>query len=391
MIGAAVAAACFLAVIALAVTNSGPLRSTLPSAAQPSSAATANASPVPAVPAGFTQVFLDNFGGPKGSPPSRLNWLYDIGTDWGNRQVEQDTDSTSNIYLDGQGNLVIQANKANGKWTSGRIESTRGDFIASPGGKLEMTASLQQPDVANAMGYWPAFWALGSPMRTGGEWPAIGELDMIEDVNGLNEATQTLHYSSGAPHTPLAACPDTGTTCQTGFHTYTVIIDRTRSSAESLQYLIDGKVEATFTEAQVGVGPWRAAIDHGFFMLLDLAMGGSFPDGACKCSTPTSGTTSGGAMKVAYVAVYEQGGNSAPAAKATAAGEVTGLQRNWPNQHGPATYLLAKPGMMDFRLTGDMPWSYWPELLRKVSMGRVAAPSATAPGPSSPRTMDVAA
>lgn len=329
MIGAAVAmTACFLAVIALAVTNSGPLRSTLPSGAQPSLAVTANAGPVPAVPAGFTQVFLDNFGGPKGSPPSRLNWLYDIGTDWGNRQVEQDTNATSNIYLDGQGDLVIQANKANGKWTSGRIESTRGDFIAPPGGRLEMTASLQQPDVANAMGYWPAFWALGSPMRTGGEWPAIGELDMIEDVNGLNEATQTLHYGGGAPHTPLAACPDTGTTCQTGFHTYTVIIDRTRSSAESLQYLIDGKVEATFTEAQVGVGPWRAAVDHGFFMLLDLAMGGSFPDGACKCSTPTSGTTSGGAMKVAYVAVYEQGGNSTPTAKATATGEVTGLQGN---------------------------------------------------------------
>ena len=329
MTGAAVAiTACFLAVIALAVTNSGPLRSTSPSGAQPSSAATANAGPEPSVPAGFTRVFLDNFGGPKGAPPSAQNWLYDIGTDWGNHQVEQDTNSTTNIYLDGQGDLVIQANKVNGKWTSGRIESTRGDFIAPPGGKLEMTASLQQPGVANAMGYWPAFWALGSPMRTGGQWPGIGELDMIEDVNGLNEATQTLHYAGGAPHTPLAACPDTGTACQAGFHTYSVIIDRTHPSAESLKYLIDGEVEATFTEAQVGVAPWRAAIDHGFFMLLDLAIGGSFPDGACKCSTPTSGTTSGGAMKVAYVAVYEQGGNSTPTAKATATGEVTGLQRN---------------------------------------------------------------
>jgi hypothetical protein len=33
---------------------------------------------------------------------------------------------------------------------------------------------------------------------------------------------------------------------------------------------------------------------------------------------------------------------------------------------------------------------YWPELLRKVSIGRVAAPSATAPGPSWPRAMVVA-
>ena len=312
------AAACLLVVIALVVTNSGSSNSPAPSGVQQAAA--------PSTPAGFTQVFLDNFAGPKGSPPSAQNWLYDIGTDWGNHQVELDTNATSNIYLDGQGNLVIQANKVNGKWTSGRIESTRGDFIAPPGGKLEMTASLQQPNVPGAMGYWPAFWALGSPMRTGGQWPAIGELDMIEDVNGHNEATQTLHYTGGAPHTQLAACPDNGTSCQDGFHAYTVVIDRTHPSAESLQFLIDGEVEATFTEAQVGVGPWRAAIDHGFFMLLDLAMGGSFPDSDCNCTTPTASTTSGGAMKVAYVAVYEQGGNSTTTAKAKATGQVTGFQ-----------------------------------------------------------------
>jgi len=323
VIGAAVAmTACFLAVIALAVTNSGPLRSTLPSGAQPSSAATANAGPVPAVPAGFTQVFLDNFGGPKGSPPSRLNWLYDIGTDWGNRQVEQDTNSTSNIYLDGQGNLVIQANKANGKWTSGRIESTRGDFIAPPGGRLEMTASLQQPDVANAMGYWPAFWALGSPMRAGGGWPQSGEIDMMEDVNALNEASQTLHDSANSPGHPLIACPGAGSGCQTGYHTYSVIIDRTNTSAEQMQFLMDGVVESTITEASVGTAAWQAAIDHGFFIIWDLAMGGNYPDGVSGTTTPTAATTSGGAMSAAWVAVYEKGGNSTPTGTPTATGAV---------------------------------------------------------------------
>ena len=73
------------------------------------------------MPAGYTQVFLDNFGGAKGSPPSDQNWLYDIGSGWGNSSVDNDTNSTSNIYLDGQGDLVIQANDTNGKWTSGRI------------------------------------------------------------------------------------------------------------------------------------------------------------------------------------------------------------------------------------------------------------------------------
>jgi hypothetical protein len=26
-----------------------------------------------------------------------------------------------------------------------------------------MTASIEQPDPASGLGYWPAFWALGSP------------------------------------------------------------------------------------------------------------------------------------------------------------------------------------------------------------------------------------
>lgn len=281
---------------------------------------------MPPVPVGYTQVFLDNFGGAAGSPPAELNWLYDIGTGWGNNQVEQDTDSTSNIYLDGHGDLVIQANKTNGKWTSGRIESTRGDFMAPSGGRMELTASVQQPAVANGTGYWPAFWALGSPERTGGQWPQIGELDMFEDVNGDNKASQTLHDGGTTMDHGLIPCPDTS--CQGGFNTYSVIVDRTNTSAEFLQFLMDGKVEKTITEAEVGTATWKAAIDHGFYILLDLAMGGTYPDSDCGCTGPTSSTTPGGQLKVAYVAVYEQGGNSTPTAKATVTGQITGFQKN---------------------------------------------------------------
>lgn len=319
MIGAvAVAAALCLVVVALVVTNSG--------SSNPSSATAANAGPAPAVPAGYTQVFLDNFGGAQGAPPSDQNWLYDIGSGWGNSSVDNDTNSTSNIYLDGQGDLVLQANKSNGKWTSGRIESSRDDFTAPAGGRMEMTASVEQPDAANGTGYWPAFWALGSPVRTGGQWPQAGELDMFEGLNGDNKASQTLHDGGPTESHGLISCPVA--TCQTAFNTYSVIVDRTNPNAESLQFLMDGKVEKTVTEAEVGTADWKAAIDHGFYILLDLAMGGNYPDSDCNCTGPTSSTTSGGQLKVAYVAVYEQGGNSTPSATATATGKVTGFQGN---------------------------------------------------------------
>ena len=280
---------------------------------------------VPPAPAGWTTVFGDNFAGPAGSAPAAANWFYDIGTGFGTGEKEQTTNSTNNVYLDGNGHLVLKAINTGGTWTSARIESTREDFQAPPGGKLEMTASIQQPNPANGLGYWPAFWMLGSPMRAGGGWPTSGELDVMEDVNGLNQASQTLHDAANSPGHGLIACPGAGSSCQTGYHTYSVIVDRTNTSAEFLQFLMDDVVESTITEASVGVTAWQQAIDHGFFIIWDLAMGGNYPDGISGVTTPTAATTSGGSMSVAYVAVYEQGGNSTPTATATATGTVRGI------------------------------------------------------------------
>jgi riboflavin synthase alpha subunit len=284
----------------------------------------AKADTVPPAPTGWTTVFGDNFAGAANSPPASSNWFYDIGTGYGTGEKEQTTNSTSNIFLDGGGHMVLKAINNGGTWTSARIESTRDDFQAPPGGKLEMTASIQQPSPANGTGYWPAFWALGAPMRTGGGWPQSGEIDMMEDVNGSNQASQTLHDSAGSSGHALIACPNTASTCQTGYHTYSVIIDRT-SPAETLQFLMDGTVESTITEASVGTSAWQQAIDHGFFIIFDLAMGGNYPDPLCGCTSPTSATTSGGAMSVGYVAVYEQGGNSTPTGTPSATGQVTGI------------------------------------------------------------------
>src|ERR1700748_2752702 len=285
----------------------------------------AKADTVPPAPSGWTTVFSDNFAGPAGSAPSAQNWFYDIGTGYGTGEVENTTNSPRNVYLNGTGHLVLKATNNNGTWTSGRNERTRDDFQAPPGGKLEMTASIEQPNPASGLGYWPAFWALGSPMRMGGGWPQSGEIDMMEDVNGLNEASQTLHDAANSPGHALIACPGAGSGCQTGYHTYSVIIDRTNTSAETLQFLMDGTVESTITEASVGTTAWQQAIDHGFFIIFDLAMGGNYPDGECNCTTPTAATSSGASMSVGYVAVYEQGGNSTPTGTANATGQLTGL------------------------------------------------------------------
>lgn len=288
-------------------------------------AAQAPASTVPPAPAGWTRVFADDFHGSAGKAPSSANWFHVLGTGFDMGAVQQATNSVKNAYLDGKGDLVLQAFRgSNGTWQSARLESTRSDFKAPAGGALQMTASIKLPSVANGLGYWPAFAALGAPKRTGGQWPAIGEIDMMEDINGMNGASQALHDAAGSTGHYLANCAAGG--CLSGYHTFSAIVNRTNTSAEFLKFLIDGKVIQTITEKQVGVSAWQQAIDHGFYFVLDLSLGGTYPDQQCGCSTPTGATASGGSMSVGYVAVYEAGGNSTPKGKATKVGHLAGYQ-----------------------------------------------------------------
>jgi len=61
----------------------------------------------PAMP--WRLVWQDEFDGPAGRPPSPERWVCDLGTDWGNKQLEYDTDHPANAGLDGRGHLAITA------------------------------------------------------------------------------------------------------------------------------------------------------------------------------------------------------------------------------------------------------------------------------------------
>ena len=270
-------------------------------------------------------VFSDRFAGRAGSRAG-AKWAYDVGTqykgsscpaNWGTGEVETARASTANVRRDGHGHLVIRALDSGGRWTSGRIETKSDRFSAPAGGEMKVVASLRQPNPRGGLGYWPAFWMLGAGFRASGagtsgsmncpSWPSIGEIDVLEDVNALSEHSGTLHCDVA----PGGACNEfTGLTsglqpcpgCQSGYHTYSVIVNR-RTSNESITWYLDGKAYFTVTESQVGTATWQAAVDHGFFLIFDVAMGGSFPNAVCGCTSPTSATTPGAAMKVQYVKV----------------------------------------------------------------------------------------
>src|SRR5258708_35023491 len=83
------------------------------------------ATTVPPPPSGWTTVFSDGCAGAAGSPVSSANWKYDTGpgSSFGPGEIETMTNSTSNVFLDGSGHLMIKAIKSGTSWTSGRIQT----------------------------------------------------------------------------------------------------------------------------------------------------------------------------------------------------------------------------------------------------------------------------
>jgi beta-glucanase (GH16 family) len=278
-------------------------------------AAVAQPAAVPGAPAGFTTTWSDDFSGASGSGIDG-NFKYDTGpgSSFGTGEIETMTNSTANVFQDGSGHLVLKAlhsgtNPTSG-WTSGRVETNAATFGAPAGGVVMMQASIQQPNLntSNGAGYWPAFWMLGSTLRTGTSWPTSGEVDILEDVNSRSTVFGTLHcgVSPGGPcneSTGIGSGERGCSGCNTGYHTYAVQIDRS-VSPEQIRWYLDGANYFTVNANQVDATTWANAVDHPFFIIFDLAMGGGFP--AAFGGGPFASTVSGGQMNVDYVAVYNK-------------------------------------------------------------------------------------
>ncbi|TDD71843.1 glycosyl hydrolase family protein [Actinomadura darangshiensis] len=298
-------------------------------AALPAAIATAAVAPpagasVPPPPDGWSLVWSDDFDGSAGALPSSSNWIIDTGHgypggpgNWGTGEIQRYTADPSNVSLDGSGNLRITPVKSSsGEWTSARIETQRTNFKPADGRVLRIEGRVQMPNVTGnqALGYWPAFWALGSPYRGNYQnWPAIGEFDIMENVNGINSVWGVLHCGVN----PGGACNETnglgasracpGSSCQSAMHTYRFEWDRS-VSPNQLRWYVDGQQFHSVSQNQLDATTWSNMTGHaGYFLLLNVAMGGAFPNGVAGQGTPTGDTVSGRPMVVDYVAVWQSG------------------------------------------------------------------------------------
>jgi Cellulose binding domain/Glycosyl hydrolases family 16 len=261
--------------------------------------------------ASWTLAWSDEFNGASGSGLNTSNWKYDTGQGvWGTGEIENMTNSTANVFQDGNGHLVVKAIRdGSGNWTSGRFESAQG-FQPPAGGMMAFESSISLPNVtgAAAQGYWPAFWSLGNTYRTGTAWPTSGEIDVMESINGTNVDYAHFHcgVSSGGPcNEPSglggSTSPSNGGILQGNFHTYRMEIAYS-TSPQQIRFYLDGNNFTTVNANQVDAATWTKATSAGFFIMYDLAIGGSWP------GNPTSSTVSGASMIVDDARVYYSGG-----------------------------------------------------------------------------------
>lgn len=233
-------------------------------------------------------VFEDDFNGVAGSLPNASRWGFDVGTDWGNAQLEYDTDRAENTALDGNGNLVITARQESfqgSAYTSARM-TTAGKFEPTYG---RFEARIKLP---TGRGIWPAFWLLGADIETVG-WPETGEIDILEfrgqEPTVMHHTVHGPGYSAGSAVTRRYEFP--GGRLDTDFHVYAV-----EWTPDSIEWFIDDVLYFRVTPESI---PGRWVFDHPFYIILNVAVGGSF------VGPPDATTNFPQSMIIDWVRVYE--------------------------------------------------------------------------------------
>lgn len=253
----------------------------------------------------WSDEFTNTTGGSQQPDPSV--WAYETGNrGFGNNELEDycawgSTASPCdpakpNAYVGTDNMLHILARKtAAGGYTSARLKSQ--GLFSLQYGRLE--ARIYVPE---SQGIWPAFWTLGNHIATQG-WPASGEQDIMERVNGALSPD----WNEGSVHGPgFTGDIGLGTKyffpagqAAAGWHTYGMIWKK-----NFVAYYIDDptKPYVTYTNPasiqKFGDAVWPFDTGDSAFLLLNVAVGGDWP------GSPDATTIFPADLQVDYVRVY---------------------------------------------------------------------------------------
>lgn len=228
----------------------------------------------------------DEFTGVNDQPYSGF-WSYQLGTNSATGEIETLVNSWANCHIisdgtgtDGQALQIEAQTDNNGNWYSARI-NTYGKHQFGPGTYLEFRCKFPNA----GQGYWPAAWTLGT---VGGQWPACGEIDTAEEVDGQWENHQSLHMPNWNP-----TVVNTINSSTTTYHNYGMWWP---ADCGSITFNVDGTNTATFYAGTAGT--WEFNSNQQEYIILDLAIGGGFP------GNPGGNTQDDGNFDIDYVRQY---------------------------------------------------------------------------------------
>lgn len=216
--------------------------------------------------AGSRITFFDDFVGTAGAAPDPARWTFDIGAgEWGEGQVQYYTARRENSFLDGSGNLVIQAiseDYMGSPYTSARLK-TQGLF-AQAYGRFEVRARV--PAVS---GLGSSFWLMGQDFP-GVPWPDCG------DINVLGFKGESPQVNRGGLHGPGFGAGDevrvpynlASGDFGEGFHVFAA-----EWEPDVIRFFVDDAAYAIRTPGDLPTGA-RWVQDHPFFLLLHLSVSG---------------------------------------------------------------------------------------------------------------------
>jgi beta-glucanase (GH16 family) len=204
----------------------------------------------------------DNF---TGSSVDGSKWTFETGGGgWGNNELQNYTAGTNAKVENGR--LIIEARRESSggrEYSSSRmISKGKGDFLY---GRVEVRAKLPK-----GRGTWPAIWMLSTD-NTYGNWPASGEIDIMEHVGYDPGKVHFSIHSSAYNHTRNTQ--KTASKMVAGalddFHLY-----RCDWTPYAVRGYIDGVQYFEFVNENKGFSTWP--FDKKFFMIMNIAVGGNW-------------------------------------------------------------------------------------------------------------------
>lgn len=244
----------------------------------------------------YSLIWSDEFDGTDLDP---TKWNVETGgLGWGNQELQNYTNRSENLRLE-NGLLIIEALKeqyGTNNYTSARI-NTKAKFDFSYG-KVEARISLP-----SGQGTWPAFWMMGANISVV-RWPLCGEVDIMEHAgrwpSDIIHAVHTYdkNGSKGNNWYSRKAISDAENT----FHTFGIEWEeRYNEGDDCIRFYVDGVNTATIWEPHVDSTVKNWPFNSDFFLLLNLAIGGSM-GGTVDDAIFNSAVK----LQVDYVRVYQR-------------------------------------------------------------------------------------